>query len=213
MHAIGSRYQSVGLRGLRRQRGSALVVCMIALTGLVVLSGITLLSVQGGITASGHDRHKAIALYAAESGAAAAMIALRSAFNSETGWTDYVTANPAPLTIAGNGALPGTSANILSQDMNAWYEIEIVNNPDDAGNDLVGGLIEDRDNRVIIRSTGHGPSGITAQVEWQVASYTATGSRPCPGYGQKGMSEDGSGRNDCLGTINFADVVTWPGAL
>ena len=33
--------------------------------------------------------------------------------------------------------------------------------------------------------------------------------RPCPSYGQKGMSEDGAGRNDCLTTVISTDVATY----
>lgn len=209
MHSIGSRRWLPRVKRPSRQRGSAMLVSLIVLTGLVALGGITVLSVQSGVSAAGHERQKTIALYAAESGAAAAMVALRTSFSSDNGWTDYVKVDPDPLTIAGNGAHPGTSTNLMSDDMNAWYEVEIINNTDDAGNNLITGTIQDLDNRVVIRSTGHGPNGAIAQVEWQVASYTASGSRPCPGYGQKGMAEDGAGRNDCLSTIIHTDVATY----
>ena len=33
--------------------------------------------------------------------------------------------------------------------------------------------------------------------------------RPCPSYGQKGMAEDGAGRNDCLTTVISTDVATY----
>jgi hypothetical protein len=39
--------------------------------------------------------------------------------------------------------------------------------------------------------------------------------RPCPSYSQKGLSEDGAGRNDCLGTFSgalTAPQVATPGA-
>jgi len=186
------------------QRGSALVVSLIALTGLVTLGGLTVLAVQGGVVASGHERHKAVALYAAESGAAAAMVKLRQSYDGATGWTAHIGANGVPLVIAGNGARPGEASNLMSADMNAWYEVEIVNNRDDPGYPDV-----DQDGIVLIRATGHGPNGATAQVEWRVASYVATGNRPCPGYGQKGMAEDGAGRNDCLSTIVSTDVATY----
>lgn len=193
----------------RRQRGSAMLVALIALTALVTLGGLTVLSVQGGIAAAGAERQKLVALYAAESGAAAAMVALRQNLSNVDGWTAYVKVAPEPLTIIGAGAQPGTTGSVISADVRGWYQVKIINNPDDAGNNLVTGTIADTDNRVIIVATGHGPGGVTAQVEWQVAAYVATGSRPCPGYGQKGMAEDGAGRNDCLTTIISTDVATY----
>ena len=32
---------------------------------------------------------------------------------------------------------------------------------------------------------------------------------PCPAYGQRGVAEDGAGRNDCVGDINDTDVATY----
>jgi hypothetical protein len=111
-----------------------------------------------------------------------------------------------PPDIVGNQALPGTPENLFSTDITAWYEVEVLNNLDDDGY-AVG---DDEDGRVIIRSTGHGPSGTVARVEWQVGvQITGAGGRPCPGYGQKGMAEDGAGRNDCLTTIVATDVATF----
>ena len=194
----------------RRQRGSALVVSLIVLTGLITLGGLTVLAVQGGIGAAGHQRHRSTALYAAESGAAAAMDYLRRNVDTTTKWSVFV--EPAnlspqrPVDIAGNGAPPGDPGNLFSADILAWYEVEILNNLDDDG--FAAG--DDEDGRVIIRATGHGPGGTVAQVEWQVGvQVTGAGGRPCPGYGQKGMAEDGAGRNDCLTNIVATDVATY----
>jgi len=190
------------------------MIATIALTGLVTLGSLTVLSVQGGMSAAGHDRHTSSALYAAESGAAAAMDYLRLNVDAGVKWSDFVepsnTSPQSPGDIVGNGALPGDAGNLFSTDVNAWYEVEILNNLDDNG--FVAG--DDTDGRVIIRSTGHGPDGAVAQVEWSVAvEISGGGGRPCPGYGQKGMSEDGTGRNDCLSTIVATDVATYtPGA-
>jgi hypothetical protein len=200
----------------RRQRGSALIVATLVLAGLVTLGGLTVLSVQGGVGAAGHARHKSTALFAAESGAAAAMDFLRSNVHSQDGWSAYVNpsnANPqVPTGIVGNGAQPGDARNLFGADINAWYEVEILNNVDDTA--LNGfALGNDDDKRVIIRSTGHGPNSTVARVEWEVGVGVVRGNRPCPSYGQKGMSEDGSGRNDCLDTIVSTDVATFtPGA-
>jgi hypothetical protein len=89
--------------------------------------------------------------------------------------------------------------------MQGWYSVEILNNPSDPR--LAAG--EDSDARVILRATGRGPNGAIAIVELEVSGAGATGiGRPCPGYGQKGLAEDGAGRNDCLGTVNISDTAT-----
>jgi hypothetical protein len=182
---------------------------MLVLTGLVTLGGLTVLAVQGGVSAAGHERHKSTALFAAESGAAAAMDFLRTNVDTDVKWSHFVEPNnvnpQSPQGIWGNGALPGESQNLFSTDVNAWFEVEILNNLDDGGY-AVG---DDEDGRVIIRSTGHGPNGAVAQVEWEVGVGVVHGQRPCPSYGQKGMAEDGAGRNDCLTTIVATDVATY----
>lgn len=187
---------------------------MIALTGLVTLGGITVLSIQSGITAVGQDRSKSVALYIAESGAAAAADFLRKNVNSTTKFSDFVNPNNTnpqkPSGIVGNGARPGEAGNLFSTDQNAWYEVEILNNLEDTG--FAAG--DDIDKTIIIRSTGHGPNGAVAQVEWYVRADAISGlGRPCPSYGQKGMAEDGAGRNDCLTTVVSTDVATYsPGS-
>ena len=197
-------------RRRRQQRGSALVISIIVLTGLVTLGGLTVLAVQGGLGAAGADRHRSSALYAAESGAAAAMDYLRRNIDTTTKWSAFVEPDnvspQSPVDIVGNGAPPGAAENLFDPALRTWYEVEILNNLDDDGY----ALGDDDDGRVIVRSTGHGPGGAVAQVEWQVGvEVTGSGGRPCPGYGQKGMAEDGAGRNDCLTTIIATDVATY----
>lgn len=194
----------------RRQRGSALVVALIVLTGLVALGGLTVLAVQGSVSSAGHARHRSTALYAAESGAAAAMDYVRRNVDTTTKWSAFVEPSNVspqmPADIVGNGVVHGAPGNLFAPDIRAWYEVEILNNLDDDGY----ALGDDNDGRVIIRSTGHGPNGTVAQVEWQVGvQVTGAGGRPCPGYGQKGMAEDGAGRNDCLTNIVATDVATY----
>ncbi|MEZ4366447.1 MAG: hypothetical protein R2939_09190 [Kofleriaceae bacterium] len=201
------------------QAGNALVLATIALTSLAALGALTVLSVRGGIAATGQERFSSIALYAAESGAAAAMSTLRL----NPGWAvffaqDDGTPNPAAPPIPGNGALPGSAANLFSADISAWYEVEILNNRTDPQYDaIVGNSIPnaDGDTRVIIRATGHGPDGALAIIEWDVAAtgQIPAAGRPCPGYGQKGMAEDGAGVNDCLTSIDSTDYVVYtPGS-
>ncbi|HEU0029743.1 MAG TPA: hypothetical protein VFQ53_03850 [Kofleriaceae bacterium] len=186
-----------------------MLLSMIVLTALATLSGLTVVSVQGGITTSSNDRFHQIAVYAAESGGAAAMDFLRKNVNKVTGWQKFISANnanPQQPNIPGNNAPIGTPGNLFSTDMQGWYSVTILNNRSDPG--FTTGA--DSDKRVIIRSTGYGPNGAIAIIEWEISAANITGlGRPCPGYGQKGMGEDGAGRNDCLGTINTGTTATF----
>jgi hypothetical protein len=180
-----------------------MLLLLLALAGLGALGGITVIATRGGMSAAGHDRFKTIALYAAESGAAAGIDFLRRHTEEGGDWDSLVspsnTSPVSPTDAVGNGAITGDSANPFSADTQAWYEIEILNNETDTGY----ALGEDRDNRLIIRSTGHGPDGTTAKVEWEVRNNnTGSGGQHCPTYGQRGLAEDGAGRNDCLTAID-----------
>lgn len=195
---------SIGAMQRDPQSGNVVIVATLILVALFSLAGLTVLSVQGGMASAGHDRFRSIALYAAESGAAAGMDFLRRNLDPAAKWGAYVNPNnqeplQKPPMIAGNEAQPGETGNLFSPDMRAWYEVEIVNNIDD-DNFEIGG---DQDGRVILRSTGHGPNGTVARIEWEVQMGTATSSsgRPCPAYGQGGIDSDGAGLNDCMGTI------------
>lgn len=187
-----------------------MIVAMLALVALISLGTLTALAVQSSSATSGHDRFKAISLYAAESGAAAGMDWLRQNVDLADGWTAFVSPNNAtpqsPTDIPGNGIQPGQAGNLFSDDMLAWYEVTILNNIGDA-NFATG---TDSDIRVILQVTGHGPNGATSQIELDVDGSGLPGiERPCPVYGQKGMAEDGAGRNDCLTAIESTDVATF----
>jgi hypothetical protein len=195
---------------LRSQRGNALLVSLIALTGLAALGNLTVATVQGNSTATANDRFHSIALYAAESGGAAAIDYLRDSVNSSTRFTTMVTpsnnAPKSPAGILGNGIQPGATGNAFSPSLKAWYSVQLLNNREDPG--YATG--SDEDASLIIRATGYGPGGATAILEWKVqATGMSAVGRPCPGYGQKGLSEDGSGRNDCMGAINLGDTATY----
>lgn len=187
-----------------------MVLAMIVLAALGTLSSLTVVTVQGGIATAGNDRFHSIAVYAAESGAAAAMDFLRKNVNSSTGWKAYITANNAsPLPeppVPGNNQDAGTANNLFSSDMQGSYKIQIMNNRGDTG--FAAG--NDDDKRVVIRSTGFGPNGAIAIVEWEISAQNITGmGRPCSVYAQRNESEDDSGRNDCLGAINTGDTATF----
>lgn len=201
-------------RPSNRERGNALLVALIALTGLVTLAGLTVLSVQGGIATSASDRFNAIALYSAESGASAGMDYLRKNLvitgTTRTFPPAFVSANnaspPQLPDIPGNNVPPGQPGNLFSTQQQAWYTVEILNNRNDAG--YTTGT--DTDGDLIIRATGHGPDGATAQVEWEINANNATSvNTPCPSYGQKDMAENGAGNNDCLSSVSSGSTATY----
>lgn len=187
-----------------------MLISLIALTGLATLGGVTVSSVQGGTATASSNRFQSVALYAAESGASAAMSYLRATVSSSARFSAIITPSnespKAPQEISGNDRKPETSGNVFSPQLGAWYHVEILNNRNDPG--YAAG--SDEDAKVVIRSTGYGPDGATAVLEWEVqATGMSALGRPCPGYGQKGLSEDGAGRNDCMGEITVGDTATF----
>jgi hypothetical protein len=186
-----------------------MVLAMVMLAALGTLSVLTVVSVQGGIATTGNDRFHTIAVYAAESGAAAAMDFLRKNVNLSTGWKSYVSArntSPPQPNLPGNNLASGAAGNLFSADMQGWYSVQILNNRNDGG--FATG--DDNDKRVVIHATGYGPNGAVAVVEWDITAQNVTGlGRPCSVYAQRNESEDDSGRNDCLGTINTGDTATF----
>jgi hypothetical protein len=186
------------------ERGNTVVLALIVLSALGTLGMLALTGTRSSTQTTANDRFHSIALYAAESGGAAAMEYLRANLDPNENWTAAL-ASAAWDSIAGNNAEPGEDGNPFSTDMHASYSIEILNNTDDTG--YSGGT--DTDQRVIIRSTGYGPERAVAVLEWEVQSSASTTQRPCPTYGQKGMSEDNAGRNDCLGNIDTTQAATF----
>ncbi len=194
-----------------KQKGSIIIVAMLAMVALISLGGLSTLAVRGGLASSGHDRFRAVALYAAESGAAAGVDYLRSRVHSDIsiGWTDYVNANNDPpfftQEIPGNGKEPDELGNLFSQGLppekhiKAWYRVEVLNNPNDNG--LSTG--QDLDQRVIVRSTGFGPAGTTARVEVEITPGGPIGGRAPPvAYSQESQSADNSGFDPGAEAIN-----------
>jgi len=192
-----------------RERGNSLVLAMIVLAALGTLSALTVVSVQGGIATAGNERFHAIAVYAAESGGAAAMDFLRKNVNLSTGWKNYISArnaSPPQPNLPGNNQDVGAASNLFSADIQGWYSVQILNNRSDTG--YATG--DDNDKRVVVRATGYGPNGAVAVIEWEITAQNVTGlGRPCSVYSQRNESEDDSGRNDCLGMINTADTATF----
>jgi hypothetical protein len=169
------------------ERGNSLLLALIVMSALATLGSLTVVSMQSSIQLSTNDRAQTIALYAAESGAAVAMDFLRrnfdasgnAPFSGATSWSAYCTANnQLPLAnmstvIPSSDALPGTPNNLLDlpdpskRDQNAWFHIDILNNRSDQSfaNNTPNC---DTDGILIIRSTGRGPQGSLAIIEWEV---------------------------------------------
>jgi len=137
-----------------------MVVMLIVLVALGTIAGLTVISVQGGSTQMSAQRFSAMALYAAESGAATAMQWLRT-HHAPNHFTDAL---QAAATIPGNGIKPGGRGNLLSDDQQGWYEVTLRNNPGDPGY----ADNQDTDDVVIIQVTGHGPNGAMRRLEWEV---------------------------------------------
>jgi hypothetical protein len=170
---------------------------MIVMTALALLCTLSVFSVRGGLETAASDRFHAVALYAAESGAASAMDYLRGAINASTGWTSLISASnsavQAPSAIYGNDKPIGDPNNPFSSDVQAWYHVEIYNDRADPG--YAGGT--DSNKRVIIRATGYGPDNATAIIEWDVQSSGTPIEIPCQNN-QKNQAGDNSAVNECM---------------
>ena len=202
-------------RSKTNERGSIVIIAMLAMVALISLGGLSTLAVRGGLASSGHDRFRAVALYAAESGAAAAIDHLRGHVDSNTKWSNFVSPNNTPLipavNVMGNFKQPGDLGNPFNRGLppdkhiQAWYEVEILNNRSDPN---FAGLLPsplDSDGRIVIRSTGHGPGGTIARIEVEIEARGPIGGlAPGSSYAQEGQSELNSGSDALSEAINNA---------
>ena len=193
------------------ERGSIMLLALVVLSSLLAMGGLAVLAVQRSSSAIAHERFQSIAMFAAESGVVAGMVYLRAEYDDSEKWTAQVTANnDAPISpnqLPGNLAEPGDSSNPFSPTLGGWYEVTILNNESDP--DFIVG--NDSDATVILRAVGHGPNGSSTTIEVAVSgdALASNSARPCPGYAQRGIGEDGSGRNDCLTVIDSTNVQTY----
>jgi hypothetical protein len=160
------------------QRGNSLLLAMIVMSSLATLGSLTVVSVQSSLKASTNDRSQTVAMYAAESGGAAAMEFLREPghFATNQGWGAYMLPNGAPRDLQpselpSNHAPPGSLNNIFSPDMNASFDVVLINNRSDPHYASPAPNDNDNDGVVIIQSTGHGPQGSVAVIEWEVQRF------------------------------------------
>ena len=129
------------------------------MSSLAALGSLTVVSVQSSLKSSTNGRSQTIAMYAAESGGAVAMDYLRSVFDANLAWGSLV--HPGNISLS---VVPNLVTNPFSSDQNASYSVELLNNRNDPGFDAG----TDEDAQIIIRSTGHGPQGSVAILEWEV---------------------------------------------
>ncbi|MEO7730685.1 MAG: hypothetical protein ABIY55_06915 [Kofleriaceae bacterium] len=170
------------------QRGNSLLLALIVMSSLATLGSLTVVSVQSSLKASTNDRSQTVAMYAAESGGAAAMQFLRTGtnFHQDFGWSAFVLPNGAPrellnTELPSSGALPGDPNNLFSPDLNAHFVIEIINNrTDDHYAQTAPANQNDHDGVVIIRATGHGPQNSVAIIEWEVQRVAPPGPQAAP---------------------------------
>jgi Tfp pilus assembly protein PilX len=192
----------------RPEAGNAIVLSLIVLTALGTLALVTVVSVRGSLRTTANDNFHATAMYAAESGGAAAIEQLRGDMPAGTKWTSYVNpaGEPKAMTgLLGHAALPGATGNPFTASLGAWFEVEILNNRGDSG--YVAGT--DTDGRVIIRSTGHGPDDAIAIIEWEVTAEPGVAATPCRVYAQENQAEDNSGTNACIGVVDTSQTASF----
>ena len=160
------------------ERGSTLIVALITLTALFSIGSVAMLAVKSEMSSVGQTRIDTETLYAAESGAAAALEYLRGQCGAggEVNFSAFVNqsnANPQhPPGIMGNLVQPGAVGYPFPPGTLVWYDVSILNNKTDTGFASAGGV--DNDARVTLHVVGHGPNRTAVTIEVEV--YTTT----CP---------------------------------
>jgi hypothetical protein len=178
------------MRRAGSERGSILVVAMVAIAAVLVVGGLTILSVQSSLRTAGADRFQTVALYAAESGAWAGVDFLRDNCDVATLFSAFVPDEngvaQSPPGIYGNGVPPGEPQNPFDPSLQAWYEVSILNNTGDAGQQRSPPV--DTDSQVILRVVGHGPGQTQTTIEVEIKNEACL-TRYCDtGYAQRGIT-------------------------
>jgi len=184
----------------RRQRGAALLLAMIAITALLTLGALTVLTVQVEHQSGGSGRFEQQALYVAESGAYAGIDFLRTNCQTLDLFSQFLSPDNAviqePTGILGNKVMPGASGNPFGSTNTAlWYEVQIKNNESDTG--FHGGVCPgapgnagpDCDGIVVLRSTGHGQDQSVATVEVTVQNTSCLAAFCAQEYAQRDVGE------------------------
>lgn len=192
-----------------REQGAALAVTLIAITALLGLGALTVMSVQSDLSSSGTSRFSQSALYAAESGASAGMDFLRTNGSVTTLFSAWVTpsnVNPLkPLGIVGNTIMPGQAGNPFDPAAQTWYEVTILNNIEDQ--DFAAGL--DSDGTVTLRSVGHGPDGTTSVVEMTVQNTDILATFCEREYAQRNVTSRNDANAACSARVTSGALRTF----
>jgi Tfp pilus assembly protein PilX len=190
------------------ERGAVLAVTLITVAGLLGLGAVTMLGVTAELRSTAQSRFDTDATYAAESGIAAGMEFLRSNCSSTQLYTAWVSAgNTAPLSpsgIVGNNLQPGVSGNPFGGGATAWYQVSILNNPEDSG--FAAGT--DTDGIVVLHSVGHGPDNAVAVVEAQIMNGSCVAQFCEQEYAQRGVTSRNDSQTTCSATVTSGVLRT-----
>ena len=186
------------------QRGSAMLISMVVIMALTGLGLVAVTNVRSGSQASSHARFERSAMFAAESGVAAAMEYLRATPDWGTITLGSPVGHPA---VVGGGIKPGQVNYPFSATSQASYEVTFRNNVEDTASG-------DSDKRLVIRSQGTGADGTSVIIEVEVGESDSS-ARCSAGYtGQRGFGADGRGVVNCVSLTPAATAtVVDPNAL
>jgi hypothetical protein len=193
-----------------RERGAALTLTLIAVSALLGLGALTLMSVQTELSSAGQSRFTQAALYSAESGVGAGMEFLRSNCVPQAGqmFTPWVTpSNSSPLkpvNIVGNSIRPGVSGNVFSADSDVWYEVSILNNVEDPG--FATGV--DNDGTVILHVVGHGPDQTVVTLEVEVRNDNCLATFCEQEYAQRNVTARNDANAACSARVTSGTLRT-----
>ncbi len=192
-----------------RERGAALAVALIAITALLGLGALTVLSVQTEMSSAGQSRFSQSALYAAESGGSAGMDFLRTHCSADgTFFTAWVSAGnaspPQPTEIVGNNIHPGQTGNPFDQQTAMWYSVSILNNPEDPE----FGVGHDTDGMVILRSVGYGPDQTVAAIELTVSNPLCIKNFCEQEYAQRNVTSRNDANAACSARVTLGNIRT-----
>lgn len=190
-----------------RERGAALAVTLIAITALLGLGALTVLSVQTEMSATAQGRFSQAALYAAESGTSAGMDYLRTHCAADgTFFSASVSpsnsAPPQPTDLVGNNVKPGLTGNPFDPQSSMWYSVSILNNPEDPG--FIAGT--DDDGVVIIHANGHGPDQTVAAVELTVTNQSCVKTFCEQEYAQRNVTSRNDANAACSARVTQSNI-------
>lgn len=190
------------------QKGAALALTLIAITALLGLGALTVLSVRTELVSAGQSRFSQAALYAAESGANAGMEYLRTACTASALFSEIVNPNNVdalkPEEIIGNGKRPGETGNAFDPDNSTWYDVTVLNNLNDPS--LAAG--DDSDGDVVLRVTGYGPDQTVAVIEVEVKNQECIQAFCAASYAQRGLSATNEANAACSATVDISNLRT-----